>query len=266
MDTTGLSRDVFDPRIKKNLQMRAITTLDRLKMENDHLNRQEARDERRYLRGEALNEKRERNLDQDIQKLSKDVAGTQDLLGALDEVEGKLGGSIDTFSKDASGNLVRGGKKVDLPGVSIPGIGRVSAYSEDARGLRDAASRVFNATLKDRSGGAVTDNELERLKTEFSEGKFNTEPELISALQRYKRQVQTVLKNREAAYKPEAVARYTEQGGRTSQTIKSPSPPPSDFVLMKDPKGNLRQIPKDQAQAAQAAGGTLVDTAVAGGR
>jgi len=169
---------------------------------------------------EKRTEKKERQIETDMAKLSKDVEGTQGMMSALDETEAVLGGPLESFSVK-NGGLYKGGKAVDLPGVSIPGIGRVSAHSDQARRLNDTAKTVFNATLKDRSGGAVTDNELDRLRTEFSEGKFNTEPELIDALQRYKRRAAVVLKNREAGYTPEVVNRYTDQGGRTSKTIKS---------------------------------------------
>lgn len=190
-------------------------------IEQKKLDRQESRDERRFQQGIKMDERKERNMDTDIQKLSKDVAGTQEMLGALDEVEGKLGSSLEKYKKDKDGNLTLDGKPVDLPGVSIPGIGRVTSYDSDARELQGAASRVFNATLKDRSGGAVTDSEMERLRREFNQGKYNTEPELIDALQRFKRQTATVLKNREAGYKPEVVDKYADQGGRTSRSLKT---------------------------------------------
>ena len=181
--------------------------------------RRETRNDRNFQKDIIRQEKRDRQVEQDVHALSKDVAGTQELMGALDEVEQKLGSGIEAFKKDGSGNLTRDGKKVDLPGVSLPLIGRVSAYSNSARELQSAASRVFNATLKDRSGGAVTDNELDRLRTEFNEGKYNTESELVDALQRYKRQTIAVLKNREAGFSPEVIDKYTYQGGRTSQTV-----------------------------------------------
>lgn len=179
----------------------------------------DSREDRQLRTSEMKSDKRERQVEQDMQKLSKDVSGTQEMVGAIDEVEGLLGRKLETFERDKSGNLVADGKKVDLPGASVPGLGRFTAYSSEARDLNSAASRVFNATLKDRSGGAVTDNEMERLRREFNEGRFNTEAELVNALQRYKRQTAQVLKNREAGYSPDVVGRYTEQGGRTSRTM-----------------------------------------------
>lgn len=236
------------------------------------LDRKEARDERRFQSGIKMNERREimddkmaerkeRQIDQDMQKLSKDVSGTQGMLGALDEVEMKLGGPLESFQAGGD-KLTKDGKEIDLPGVSIPGIGRTTFYSNEGRSLNSAASRVFNSELKDRSGGAVTDNEMERLRKEFNEGKYNTEPELIDALQRYKRQTEVVLKNREAAYTPEVVAKYTDQGGRTSQTLRKSSSNASGKTVVKtqtNPKtGQKRVVYND--------GSTEVINAVAGGR
>lgn len=228
----------YDPNLVNRYSAMALSYKDKLdeqyrqkELESKSLDRKEARDERRYLHGVRADERHEEKMNQDVQKLSKDVAGTQEMIGALDEVEGKLGAPIDQFKRDKDGELALNGKKVDLPGASVPGIGRVSFYSNSARELNSAASRVFNATLKDRSGGAVTDNEMERLKREFNEGKYNTEAELVDALQRYKRQTSVVLKNREAGYKPAVVARYTDQGGRTSKTVAKPD---SSYDTMSD--------------------------------
>jgi hypothetical protein len=190
-------------------------TLKLYELREKSLDRREQRDERRFLSGEKRNEKIERNTEQDMQKLSKDLSGTQEMVGAVDEVEKILGGKLEDF--DTKNGLKKNGKNIDLPGVSIPLVGRTSFYDGDARDLNAAASRVFNATLKDRSGGAVTDNEMERLKREFNEGKYNTEAEMIGAMQRYKRQLDVVMKNREAGYKPDVVKKYQDQGGRTSR-------------------------------------------------
>jgi len=202
-------------------------------IEQKKLDRSEARAERAAREQDKRDEKLTRNQEQDLMKLGKDVAGTQDLLGGLDEVEAKLGGKLESFSRDKDGNLVKDGKKVDLPGVSVPGIGRVSAYSSEARELQGAADKIFNTTLKDRSGGAVTDNEMERLKQEFNSGKYNSEPELIDALQRFKRATARVLKNREASFSPAVVDKYKEQGGRTSDSVSGANKTPAKNVVKK---------------------------------
>lgn len=184
----------------------------------------------------ARQERNDQKIDADVQKLSKEIAGVQDMTNALDEVEGQLGFSLDQAKTD-SGNLTVNGRPVDLPGVSIPLLGRVSGYNDKAQRLQSSAAKVFNTVLKDRSGAAVSNSELERLKTEFGEGKYNTEAQMIDALQRYKRGVNLEMRNREAGFSPEVVQRYSEQGGRTSksQLRARPSDPiTKDYNSMDD--------------------------------
>lgn len=184
------------------------------------LDRKEARDERRMLSGIARQDRQDQRIDSEVQKLSKDLAGTQDVVNALNELEGNLGFKID--EADASGDTLKvNGKTVDLPGASLPGIGRTSFYSDKAQRLQSSASKVFNSILKDRSGATVTTPELERLKIEFGEGKFNTEPQMVDALQRYQRAVRNEMRNREAAYSKSVVNRYADQGGATSKAQSS---------------------------------------------
>lgn len=175
---------------------------------------------RRQTIGSRNGDKRERQIETDTRMLSDKLSGAQESIGALGELDNALGFPLDS-AETKSGKLVVGGKEKDLPGVSVPGIGRVTAFSGEARALNSAASRVFNAVLKDRSGAAVTNPELTRLKEEFNQGRFNSEPEIIAALQRYKRGVAAELKNREAGFSPEAVDRYASQGGVTSRSVQS---------------------------------------------
>lgn len=166
----------------------------------------------------SISERLDKEFESNIQKLSKSAEGTQSALNAIDNVEQTLGAPLESF-EIKGGKLTKDGKGVDLPGVSLPLVGRVSAYSDAARNLQSAASTVFNTILKDRSGAAVTNSELERLKIEFGQGKYNTEAELVNALKLYKLGVAKELKNREAGFKPEVVEEYTTRGGRTSKTL-----------------------------------------------
>lgn len=159
-------------------------------------------------------------LEGDVQKLADKVGVIGEGFDAIAGIEKTLGFPLEAAAFDQKGELLVGGKKVDLPGVSIPGIGRVTAYSGKARELADRAAKIFNTELKDRSGAAVTSNELDRLKGEFSQGKFNTEPELIRALADYKRALGKELKRREAAFRPEVVQTYGSRGG----TVETPAP------------------------------------------
>lgn len=174
-------------------------------------NRKDAREERKTRQDEARAFKQEESINKDIQKFQDKTQDTRNILGALNDFETVSGIPLDNTNVDKNGNLIVAGKKKDLPGVSIPGVGRASFYSSDARKLRDAASKIFNVELKSRSGAAVTDNELSRLRQEFSDGKFNTEAELVDAIKRYKKSAKRILKEQEAGYKPEVIQTYKER-------------------------------------------------------
>lgn len=177
------------------------------------------------IRGEkaaAVEREKEKTLKADVEDVSKALKPVQELSSALSNVEKIAGFSLDDATIDPSTKeLMVGGKAKDLPGVSLPFAGRVSAYSSDARSLAGAIAAVFNKELKDKAGSTVTNPEMERLRIEFGAGKFNTEAEMIDALKRYKQAVSQEFKNREAGFDPAVVGRYTQQGGTTSKSVGS---------------------------------------------
>lgn len=187
--------------------------------------RQDAKEDRNLRQEEARSFKREENLNKDIQKFQDKTQDTRNILDALNDFETVSGIPLDNTNVDKNGNLIVAGKKKDLPGVSIPGIGRTSFYDSDARKLRDSAAKIFNVELKSRSGAAVTDNELSRLRQEFSDGKFNTEAELVDAIKRYKKSAKRILKEQEAGYKPEVIQTYKERFDANNVLDTSPEKP-----------------------------------------
>jgi len=186
-----------------------------------------------------------------ILKASEKLSPAQDIVNTLRNVESKLGFAIDD-AKIVNDELIVNGKPRDLPGVSVPGAGRVNFFSSDARSLNAAMSKIFNVELKDRSGAAVTTSEMERLKTEFASGKFNSEVEMIQALKDYKLASAQALRNREAGFRPEVLQAYQERGGQTSADIDA-------AVAMVTPSGAIKMIPKNQVAAAIKAGGRPVN-------
>lgn len=171
--------------------------------------------------------------DKSQQSLGKDLSPLQDTLNAIGEVEAAMGGPLEKFSYDTKGNAVKDGAKVDLPGVNIPGFGSTSFFSQEARNLDDTMARVFNQTLKVRSGAAVTDNELARLRAEFSAGKFNTEAEKVKALQDVKRLLKDSFNNTEAKYNGDVVDEYKTRGGQTSSDVVAPGRPGQETAAPK---------------------------------
>lgn len=102
---------------------------------------------------------------------------------------------------------------------NIPGYGQTGMLpdymlSYEGKSARSALGRLFNITLKDRSGAAVTEPELERLKQEFSTGKFKTDEDIRSAYNRalkiLKDHTQSIL----ASYPKEVQEKYFEQGAK----------------------------------------------------
>ena len=85
--------------------------------------------------------------------------------------------------------------------------------SSEGRAIRSAFSRLFNTTLKERSGVAVTEPELERLKNEFNTGKLKTDEDLRNALGRYQRILGRLINATLAKYPQEVVEQYQSQGG-----------------------------------------------------
>lgn len=191
----------------------------REKEKDKYFAKKEAREEERL----DLSRKREERIDRllgegQIQKYQKEIQGKAALDSALGTFEKYVGFDVNKFNPET--NTVDG-KKIDLPGVNVPLLGRVSFYDRRAREIDDSMARIFNVELKDRSGSAVTNPELDRLKGEFSSGLFQTEPEKIQAIADYKRLMKEELQRREAAFSPQVRDVYKQR----LQDIKSKNPP-----------------------------------------
>lgn len=152
-------------------------------------------------------------IDKNTIKLKSDLTESQAVATTISDVEKLLGFNLDDV--DLKTGMVKG-KPVDLPGVNIYGKGRTTFYSSEARELDDTMSKLFNVELKNRSGVSVTPPELQALKKEFSEGKFNTEEEKLKALKRFKQALKIAFRNIEAGYSKEVISEYADRGGFTS--------------------------------------------------
>lgn len=162
-----------------------------------------------FLRLQNFELTRQKELDSNVGKLQDNLGNSQDAVRSIKDVENTLGFQLEDYDPS----------KDDLPGVSIPGYGRVTAHSSDARNLNSSLAKIFNTVLRDRSGAAVTTPELERLREEFNTGKYNTEEELISAAKRYKSALMAKMQDIEAGSNPQALAEYKNRRGTTSTTL-----------------------------------------------
>ena len=175
------------------------------------------------------------SLDRDFRKekfeetqsstLQARYGNAQDIANTIFNIEDKIGFNLDAYNPktgkvkkvDAQGKEYE--ESFNLPGKSIKGLGRVTFYNEKARDLQSTAGSLFNTVLRDRSGAAVTTPEMDRLRNEFGEGKFNSETNLIGAMQRYKSALRTQLQNIEAGFDPDVVQTYRDRGGLTSSVF-----------------------------------------------
>jgi hypothetical protein len=157
-------------------------------------------------RQDKLDEKRE----QKKQKFASQIGGDIEIAERFNNIEASLGDSLENL-KDK--------KAVNLPGVNIPLIGRVTSFSAKARDLDSDIAGIFNSVLKIRSGSAVTDTELKRLRGEFEDGKWNTEQELVKGLAKVKSLAQQVLKSKEAAFPKDVIQEYRENEGPTYKDL-----------------------------------------------
>lgn len=100
----------------------------------------------------------------------------------------------------------------DLPGYGQTGWVPEFALSSEGKKLRSQIGNLFNVVLKDRSGAAVTDQELTRLKNEFLTNKWNTDEDIRTGLEQYKNRLVEVVRNINAASPEEAVEGYKKKG------------------------------------------------------
>lgn len=163
------------------------------------------------------------------------------------------------------------------PEGDAPGYGRVAGalpdtlVSQKGEDLRQGVQAVFNIELKDRSGAAVSDQELNRLKREFGEGSWKTPDQLRKGLAQYEARLKEVMRNIDAGEDPAVREEYVKRGGRDFSGFKGRStpaepkeedtalagpkkPPPEGKVRVKKPDGSVGLIPESQLEQAKAQG------------
>ena len=89
---------------------------------------------------------------------------------------------------------------------------------QEVRDARQAVHKLFNITLKDRSGAAVTLQELERLKQEFATGIWKRPEQLINGIKKAREIINQHYTSVAAGYGKDALDGYNENikalGGR----------------------------------------------------
>lgn len=118
----------------------------------------------------------------------------------LSEIEGIL-----------SGLAAKG--ETDIPGYGATGWVPGVAISKEGQNLRTRLAKLFNMTLKDRSGAAVTSQELDRLKEEFNTGAMKTDRQLLDGIKLFRREFNRIKQSLAAGYDQEIVNAYSERSG-----------------------------------------------------
>lgn len=184
------------------------------------------------------------SLERDVQKAGEDLEGA-----------GTLSGDLQYLDQQAA--------KDDIPGVGRwdskkTGLLSVFASDDDTRTMQTMRS-VVGRLLKERSGTAASDAEVERVMGELGMGPGSTEQEFRVGLQRLRQDVGSALRTKQARYRPEVIQTYQQRGGKTAQDIASAPQAQPEMVRMLDPQGQERLVPRARVQDAIAAGGRLVN-------
>jgi len=187
-------------------------------------NDSQARADERQRAG--LDQKNDKIIADQVVKLGKDLGGELPALaGSVKTIEGLLGHNLEAYDPKTK---TFNGMKVDAPGKNVPLMGRMYIPGSAGEEFEVAFKGIFNSLLKQRSGAAVTNQELARLRTEFASGAFNTEEEMIGALHRFKKALRKSMQQSEKSYRPEAIERFRDQGGElTEDLLGMEAPPPT---------------------------------------
>lgn len=135
--------------------------------------------------------------DKDLKELAKRIGPETVVDNAFAELEKKIGSLDDPKTAEK-----------DRPGVNIPGIGRVSAYSEGAREEDSLIQSITGPLSNARYGASQTNTELTKLARELGEGKFNNEREQIKALARLKKLNKQAIAEEKAGFGSDTVDLY----------------------------------------------------------
>lgn len=139
----------------------------------------------------------------DTRPLADRLDKIMDAKAALGTIEKLIPGGVDNWNGE------------DLPGFSM-GFGAASRFfggkpSADGGTLVQAVQRFNNMVMKARSGGAITDSEMERLSLELGTGIFKNSKDLVNALRDSKAAFNEIISNRAGGEKPGTLEAYLER-------------------------------------------------------
>jgi hypothetical protein len=231
------AHDALEAR-RSELEMKiSDKALDREQKERFNTMMAEMKSQQLAMQGEIAKGQQELKKMQFTMQGDKDlVKKTQQLGTALEksglpEIDSVLGAVEDSLKKNPDLASYLAGPKSLLPDMVI---------GTDLAAGKQAFQKLFNITLKSRSGSAVTNQELERLKSEFAAGAFKTPAQLQKAVDQARNIIQKHYASVTAGFGNDALEAYNENirgvGGRVVLEPQSgqggnPPPPPAGFKL-----------------------------------
>lgn len=134
------------------------------------------------------------------------VQQTQQLGAALEKANLPEADSVLTAVEDTLKKRPGVAEYISGPKSLIPD----ALLSPDIAAGKQAFQKLFNITLKNRSGSAVTNQELERLKAEFAAGAFKTAAQLQKAVEQARNIINKHYSSVASGYGKEALKAYNE--------------------------------------------------------
>jgi len=164
-------------------------------------------------RGDRNNEIQGRQDERMQEKLSKRIqdSGLMTLADSLDGIDSIMQG------------------KSDIPGYGATGMVPSIALSSDGKKMVNLVQGLANIQLKERSGAAVTNQEMKRFLTEFGSGKIATDEQLKIGLQRIRKAMERDMDTISRGFSENVRGSYqdseaypTKSEGFTAQTQEMP--------------------------------------------
>lgn len=188
------------------------------------------------LQQQGLNIQRDKVAQAGNQQVQKQVAQ----LGAalekanLPEADAVIAKVEEVLSKAPQVAEYLSGPKSVIPDMALPA---------DITEGKQAFQKLFNITLKNRSGAAVTNQELERLKQEFGAGVFKTPQQLRNAVEQARNIINKHYASIASGFGKDALDAYNENakavgarvvlGEQVATQSGSIPPPPPGFTVNK---------------------------------
>jgi len=165
----------------------------------------------------SFDQSRERT-DKGAEQLSKRLydTGLKDVEGPLRELSESIPGGIEGKGEipgvGGASNLMR---DILYQGRAMLG----EKYAKEAVKIRNALSAVKNLSLKERSGAAVTDQELKRFEQEMASTGLASPDQFRLVVKRFVDRVNNIKKAVEAGVPPEGLQEYLSRGGTYTDQI-----------------------------------------------